>query len=150
MPARKTARAMFCGVACRNADYRKLQAAAVLEAKANRTPCGHCGAAIPTGARADQIFCNIHCQRRGIYHRKKAARQRTCEICDVPYLAAADGQRTCSLKCAVEIRRRPDPIACKQCGATIDAPLLRQIFCGRGCNTIWHNRAKADRARLSS
>lgn len=140
MPAGKRSDALFCGQACKVTDYRNLEKAQRLEAKANRPPCQHCGEAIPTEAKAHRAYCSEHCQRRGIYHRKKLQRGRICVICHGAYLAADDGQKTCSLKCSFEIKRLPDPIACKHCGTTIDRPAQKQVFCCKGCAIIWNNR----------
>ena len=140
MPAGKRSDALFCSEACKGEDYRNLEKAQRLEAKANRPACQHCGCAIPAEAQARRMFCSKHCQKLGIYHRKKLARGRICVICHGAYLAADDGQKTCSLKCSLETKRLPDPIDCKQCSARIDAPLPKQVFCGRGCAIIWHNR----------
>ena len=140
MPAGKRSDALFCSEACKGEDYRNLEKAQRLEAKANRPACQHCGCAIPAEAQARRVFCSKHCQKLGIYHRKKLARGRICIICHGAYLAADDGQKTCSLKCSLETKRLPDPIDCKQCCARIEAPLPKQVFCGRGCAIKWHNR----------
>jgi len=114
-----------------------------LDDKRDRPPCQHCGGAIPAAAPAHRIFCSRHCQRRGIYHRNKAARQRACVVCDAPYLASIENQITCGWSCSGKLR---DPVAraCLWCEAAIDRPRRDQLYCGKSCVQ------KASRARCKA
>lgn len=150
MPAGKRSDAMFCSKACQKVAYCALERAGRLEDKANRPPCQHCGGAIPAAAPAHTIYCGKPCQRRGIYHRQKAARQRTCVICGGAYLACIETQTTCSWKCGQASLRLAEPITCLHCGATITTPTRGQKFCNPRCQDRWHKAQRRQAGAFSA
>lgn len=148
MPEGKKADAIYCSKTCQKADYSALEKAGRLDLKRDRPPCQHCGKAIPAEAQANRIFCSVYCQRRGIYHRNKTARQRICVVCDAPYLASIETQQTCGKICSSEHKREKEPRPCKHCGAAMERPLPEKKFCNKRCQDRWHKAKRKDREKF--
>lgn len=81
IPDAKRADAIFCGRRCQNAEYGATRRQALIEDKANRPPCGYCGATIPPEADIARRFCDHACGQRARRAAEKAARPvQTCPL----------------------------------------------------------------------
>lgn len=101
----KRANAIFCSRACQQADYKAMERAETLAAKAGRPPCQHCGAPIPATARAHAIFCS--------------------RACKIGASVAADKGRRLASKAGRH---------CAECGKPMDpAQKSNAIYCGKPC-----------------
>jgi hypothetical protein len=116
----RRANVLYCSPTCQQAEYKAMERAESLKAKADRPPCQNCGAPIPATARAHAIYCNRACKVAADVAADKAAR-----------LASKAGR--CCAECGTAM-----PAAMKSCA----------IFCGKPCKKRAARRRAADpRAR---
>jgi len=72
IPDHKRIDAMVCGSTCRHKLRKRLEREARLEARDNRPPCLHCGAAMPAEKSPLAKFCSTACayENRNLQRRK--------------------------------------------------------------------------------
>lgn len=145
IPDTKRADAIYCCKACQQADYGAFVSAEIAKAKVGRS-CAWCCGPISDKALSRAIYCSKHCQRRGIYRNRIAGRPvLPCAVCGVGFRATIPDQKTCSRKCAVEIRRETESRPCEQCGTVMVRPLPEKKFCNPRCQDRWHKAARREK-----
>jgi endogenous inhibitor of DNA gyrase (YacG/DUF329 family) len=142
MPEGRRSDATFCSDRCSKAAYNALIAASLLEEKAKRPPCAHCGGPVAPEKPAYAVFCSMACQRQARAARERAERPvQTCPACGTDFCPTRPVQTHCSRACSNEARRLDTPQPCQHCGSVIVKPLPKQKWCGAGCReAAWRKR----------
>jgi endogenous inhibitor of DNA gyrase (YacG/DUF329 family) len=104
---------MFCSAECKHRDYDSYIARERAAARAKLT-CQHCGKPIEGARRQDRKYCDLTCQERARYWRRKGKpdlrAKLTCLWCgDLIVGAKRSHRQFCLLRCqwrAADYRRR--------------------------------------------
>lgn len=112
----------YCSYACYMREYREIEKAARLEAKANRPPCVWCGGPVAIKKDRRAVYCSLHCQKQANHQIRETRNALTCPNCGKDF-RGRDGQTYCCQWCRSQVElRKHQPRACQWCDAMIQNP----------------------------